>query len=123
MARLWCAIHELGFLASVSRQSVSEFRYAPQRCQVRQPKTASRSAGNSFGSSGGVWPAPEPVSGDGKDAFHRVPFIPGEVRDAVERVPTKLGARCVETWWWSFLDRAAMAPANTAINPTDAAYW
>ena len=29
-------------------------------------------------------PAPEP----GKDAFHRVPFFPGEVRDAVERVPT-----------------------------------
>jgi hypothetical protein len=27
---------------------------------------------------------PEP----GKDAFHRVPFIPGEVRDAVERVLT-----------------------------------
>jgi len=25
---------------------------------------------------------------DGKDAFHRVPFIPGEVRDAVERVLT-----------------------------------
>ena len=24
----------------------------------------------------------------GKDAFHRVPFIPGEVRDAVERVLT-----------------------------------
>ena len=30
--------------------------------------------------------APEP----GKDAFHRVPFIPGEVRDAVERVLTIL---------------------------------
>ena len=33
--------------------------------------------------------APEP----GKDAFHRVPFIPGEVRDAVERVLTSPGGR------------------------------
>jgi hypothetical protein len=38
--------------------------------------------------------APELVFRDGKDAFHRVPFIPGEVRDAVERVLTKFrGAR------------------------------
>ena len=38
--------------------------------------------------------APEPVFRDGKDAFHRVPFIPGEVMDAVERVLTKFrGAR------------------------------
>ena len=35
-------------------------------------------------------PAPEV----GKDAFHRVPFIPGEVRDAVERILTNFrGAR------------------------------
>ena len=34
---------------------------------------------------------------DGKDALHRVPFIPGEVRDAVERVLTKFrGARSVK---------------------------
>jgi len=36
-------------------------------------------------------PAPELVFRDGKDAFHRVPFIPGEVRDAVERVLTRFG--------------------------------
>jgi len=42
-------------------------------------------------------PAPEPVFRDGKDAFHRVPFIPGEVRDAVERILTKFrGARRAE---------------------------
>ena len=29
----------------------------------------------------------------GKDAFHRVPFISGEIRDAVERVLTVLGGR------------------------------
>jgi hypothetical protein len=29
----------------------------------------------------------------GKDAFHRVPFIPGEVRDAVERVLTSFMGR------------------------------
>jgi len=41
--------------------------------------------------------APEPTSKDGKDAFHRVPFILGEVRDAVERVLTRFrGARCVK---------------------------
>ena len=25
---------------------------------------------------------------DGRDAFHRVPIVPGEIRDAVERIPT-----------------------------------
>ena len=34
-------------------------------------------------------PAHEPVFEDGKDAFHRVPFIPVKVRDAVERVLTQ----------------------------------
>ena len=34
-------------------------------------------------------PAHEPVFEDGKDAFHRVPFIPAKVRDAVERVLTQ----------------------------------
>jgi hypothetical protein len=36
-------------------------------------------------------PAQEAAFGDGKDAFHRVPFIPGKVRDAVERVLTMFG--------------------------------
>ncbi len=41
-------------------------------------------------------PAPEPGSGAGKDAFHRVPFVPGEVRDTVARVLSKFrGARRV----------------------------
>ena len=35
------------------------------------------------------FPAPGPVFEDGKDAFHRVPFIKGKVRDAMERVFTK----------------------------------
>ena len=35
-------------------------------------------------------PAPEPASMDGKDAFHRVPFILGEVRDAVERTGVQI---------------------------------
>ena len=35
-------------------------------------------------------PLPEPVFEAGKDAFHRVPFIPAKVRDAVERVLTPL---------------------------------
>ena len=40
--------------------------------------------------------APEP----GKDAFHRVPFIPAKVRDAVERVLTGFGgARRVPVAW------------------------
>jgi len=40
--------------------------------------------------------APEP----GKDAFHRVPLIPAEVRDAVERVPTGFGdTRRVPVAW------------------------
>ena len=38
----------------------------------------------------GVPPGPELAFGDGKDAFHRVPFIPGEVRDAVERTGVQL---------------------------------
>jgi len=51
-----------------------------------------RKAGTGF-----RYPAPEPAFGDGKDAFHRVPCIPGEVRDAVERVLTSSkGARCVK---------------------------
>jgi hypothetical protein len=29
-------------------------------------------------------PAQEPAFEDGKDAFHHVPLIPGEFRDAVE---------------------------------------
>src|SRR5208283_4363337 len=38
-----------------------------------------------------------PPRGSGKDAFHRVPFIPGEVWDAVERVLTTFsGLRRVE---------------------------
>ena len=42
-------------------------------------------------------PALEPVFGDGKDVFPRVPFITGEVRDAVERVLTKFrGAKRVK---------------------------
>ena len=41
-------------------------------------------------------PAPEPVFGDGKDAFHRVPDSARNEWDAVERVLTKFrGARCV----------------------------
>jgi molybdate transport system ATP-binding protein len=37
------------------------------------------------------------VFGNGKDAFHRVPFIPGRVRNAVERVLTRSGgAECVK---------------------------
>ncbi len=37
---------------------------------------------------------PEPASKDGKDVFHRVPIILGEVRDAVERVLIRFrGAR------------------------------
>ena len=47
--------------------------------------------------------APEP----GKDAFHRVPFIPGEVRDAVERVLTILEDRFmagVLLLWQQILD-------------------
>ena len=43
-------------------------------------------------------PAPEPVFEDGKDAFHRVPFIPARVRDAVERVLNRLrGAKRINT--------------------------
>ncbi len=38
-------------------------------------------------------PAPEPASKVGKDAFHRVPFILGEVRDAVERTGVQLTQR------------------------------
>jgi len=34
-------------------------------------------------------PAPEPVFGDGKDAFHRVPDFARNERDAMERVLTK----------------------------------
>ena len=44
-----------------------------------------------------ILPAPEPAFKDGKDAFHRVPFILGEVRDAVERVLTRFrGAKRVK---------------------------
>ena len=38
---------------------------------------------------GAIGTPEEPTSKDGKDAFHRVPFILGEVRDAVERVLTR----------------------------------
>jgi hypothetical protein len=44
-----------------------------------------------------IWTTlPEPASKDGKDAFHRVPFILGEAKDAVEHVLTMFrGARRV----------------------------
>ena len=39
---------------------------------------------------GAIGAPEEPASKDGKDAFHRVPFILGEVRDAVERTRVQL---------------------------------
>ena len=62
----------------------------------------------------------EDQSGDGKDAFHRVPFIRGEVRDAVERVLTgfrvaegqrtqRFSAAGAITHWVSDLNLALMS--------------
>jgi Cu+-exporting ATPase len=53
-----------------------------------QPLTAARSP-----SPADVTSAPEPVFGDGKDAFHRVPDFTRKESDAVERVPTGFGGR------------------------------
>ena len=63
-----------------------------------QPRTGkfallSQNAQGVSGQPRGLLPAPEPASRHGKDAFHRVPFVPGEVRDAVERVLTRFRAR------------------------------
>jgi hypothetical protein len=83
------------YLARMRRQSfgTAEPPCAPASFAVLQPKAAPL-CDRTSASRGGkkIRPARnsahEAASGDGKDAFHRVPFFAGEVNDAVERVLT-----------------------------------
>src|SRR5207249_434482 len=59
-------------------RSVEFMRPRPKRFQARLFCCVALGIGSSF----------SPVAADGRDAFHRVPIVAGEVTDAVEGVPT-----------------------------------
>jgi hypothetical protein len=57
--------------------------------------------------------APEP----GRDAFHRVPYIQGEVRDAVKRVPTRFRGREPRSLALAYPERSKWASTRPRVLP------